>query len=77
MIDDHTTLHHHLLQLMIADAVFAVPRDTVQDDLSPKVPPFEICHELVSPGNQHRAPPSIFCNRARNVQRFDREKAES
>jgi hypothetical protein len=60
MVDDHTTLHHHLLQLTIADAVFAVLPDTAQDDLSPKVPPFEICYELVSPGNQHRAPLFYF-----------------
>jgi hypothetical protein len=60
MVDDHTTLHHHLLQLTIADAVFAVLPDTAQDDLSPKVLPLEICHELVFPANQHRAPLFYF-----------------
>ena len=56
MIDGHTTLHYHLLQLTIADAVFAVPPDTAQGHLSSKKPLFEICHELDSPENQHGAP---------------------
>lgn len=69
MIHDHTTLHHHLLQLAIADAVL-VPPDTVQDALSPKVPPFEISHELVSPGSQHRAPLFYFLQQSQECTAF-------
>jgi hypothetical protein len=52
VIQINATLCHHLFQIAIADAVFAIPPHRPQDDLAHKVPPFEIAAHPVclSPG---------------------------
>src|ERR1700744_3306474 len=52
VIEMNATLFHHLFQIAIADAVFAIPTHCPENDLSHKVPPFEITAHLVcaSPG---------------------------
>ena len=45
----HAAFLHHLHQIPVADAVFAVPADTEQDDLDGKAPALE--HD---PSYRHR-----------------------
>jgi hypothetical protein len=42
VIQINATLFHHLFQIAIADAVFAIPPHRAQDNLAHKMPPFEI-----------------------------------
>src|SRR5580698_2702877 len=52
VIEMNATLFHHLFQIAIADAVFAIPTHCPENDLSHTVPPFEIAAHLIyaSPG---------------------------
>jgi len=60
----HTSLSQHLLQLRVADAVFAVPANRPQDDVTLKMPAFEWFHVLL---RQQKVTMSLshpdFCNR--------------
>src|ERR1700743_2830753 len=49
VIEMNTTLFHHLFQIAIADAVFAIPTHCPENDLSHEVPPFEIAAHLIYP----------------------------
>jgi len=47
-----TAFFHHLFQLAIANAVFAIPPHSPENDLSYKVPTFEImCHSSTLAGS--------------------------
>jgi hypothetical protein len=47
VIDIYSTLGQHLLQLTVANAVFTVPADCPQDDVTLKMPAFKWVHVLL------------------------------
>lgn len=65
VIDIDAALSQHLLQLTVADAVFAVPAYRPQDDVTLKISAFEWVHVLL---RQQKMRMSLslpdFCNRA-------------
>lgn len=68
MIDIHTTLGQHLLQLTVADAVFTVPAYRPQDDVTLKMPAFEWVHVLLRQQKVTMSlSPTDFCNSAKKV----------
>lgn len=65
VIDTDAPLLQHFLKAPVADAVFAIPTNAPENDLTPEMPPFEIVHARSAssskPPDPHRAG---FCNRA-------------
>ncbi|MNN45314.1 hypothetical protein D3C81_1596410 [compost metagenome] len=65
MIDIHAAFGQHLLQLTVADAIFAVPTHSPQDNFMLKMPAFEWVHALL---RQQKVAiilsPPHFCNSA-------------
>ena len=44
MVNTDAPLLHQFLQVPVADPVFAIPADAMEDDLARKMPPFERVH---------------------------------
>jgi hypothetical protein len=44
VVNGDAALFHHLAQVPIADAVFAISADAMENDAARKMPPFEIAH---------------------------------
>ena len=69
MVDTDTPFGQHLLQLAIADAIFAVPAYRPQNDVTLKMPAFKWVHVL--PRQQKvtmSLSPPDFCNSAQKSQ---------
>ena len=44
MVDIDATLFHHLFEVSVTDAVLAIPADTLEDNLTLEMSPFEVVH---------------------------------
>ena len=54
MINLHTTLSHHFLDLPVADRICHIPADAPQDDIPLKMAALELDRHLLAPRNPRR-----------------------